>query len=816
MEEGFDFSSDSTGDAGKKGFQEMIYFWDRTAASPDLFIRDNPLTDKGIPYNFASLGELVDTRNGTPNDRYLGILGNGNISGWLQSYYVEGVYTMLNKNPQEGIEYTLSFWYRGIKQSTSSINKFKIGAYMNVQKPNSNDTGERGVYEFSINSNLEELTCAGDWTKVELNFVPTSSEFNYLIIEMIADDPASDVYVYIDDVTLTLKGINCEETPPSVQAPPSVKILKENSPSFLCKSKSYQFSGSAENGNPHWSHNGKGNLQNENTLNPVYFVNETDSGITTFILSAEGQSMTVKDSLQLSIIQSPKAIISIQELSELSTSELSSSVNLKGLINEGDNFLWKCDGEGAFTVTQTLNPKYFFSASDKKNVEIILLSFNGCDTAKNILKISKTTNNVKIFANAGNKLISICAGESVKLAGKSSSDCSVSWTHNGKGSLKYNKTLNPIYTSNINDNSLITFTLTATYSDKKTKATSTTTLEIKPRPVSSIVTKPEPINRKQDVTIKGDFTDGEKVIWESSGKGGLFNLSPTTVRYYPSSEDLSIVKIKMKVTSQCGASESIVSLIIKDEDKTMVSKRCQVTIKDFMGEFKDDNIELSWKTTNEFENKEFEVYRLKDENTYQKIGIVNSLKPLNGSGNYDFSDKNFDLSGNNTYRIFQKCINEDLKGKYSETITITNPEKLNMFEIKSVYPNPSESGPMKINIAMPASGEVTLSLFNLSGNLVTEEIFNAPAGESIVELDVDNLQLSRGTYLYNLKYNLKNIQGKYVRLSNRERSIKEVDNDTLKFFDFEEFSDTSIQKGTNTRKAIKITPVNKYTPPARK
>ena len=76
------------------------------------------------------------------------------------------------------------------------------------------------------------------------------------------------------------------------------------------------------------------------------------------------------------------------------------------------------------------------------------------------------------------------------------------------------------------------------------------------------------------------------------------------------------------------------------------------------------------------------------------------------------------------------------------------------------YPNPF-SKTTRISYNLPASGEVTLRVFDLLGSKVKEyNISNAPAGYSDIEIDGEGI--ASGVYLYEIIYNGKKLTGKFV------------------------------------------------------
>jgi len=81
--------------------------------------------------------------------------------------------------------------------------------------------------------------------------------------------------------------------------------------------------------------------------------------------------------------------------------------------------------------------------------------------------------------------------------------------------------------------------------------------------------------------------------------------------------------------------------------------------------------------------------------------------------------------------------------------------------IATVYPNPSYgSSQLKMNLSV--AGDVVVSVFNLSGKLMREDVLmNRSAGENVIEIDLD--ELSPGMYFLDIHSSNQSEQVKIVR-----------------------------------------------------
>ena len=168
-----------------------------------------------------------------------------------------------------------------------------------------------------------------------------------------------------------------------------------------------------------------------------------------------------------------------------------------------------------------------------------------------------------------------------------------------------------------------------------------------------------------------------------------------------------------------------------------------VTMLTFTGNKEANKNILNWSTTNEINNKGFEIQRSKDGNTFEKIGFVDT-KFVNGTSTgtllYTFDDLQ-PLDGNLYYRLKQIDING--KESYSKVILIKGG-KGNKIEFTSIYPNPAKEV-LKLGIYSPASQHLQIVFTDISGRIVKQLNVLANTGDNQLNLNVD--LLNPGTYL---------------------------------------------------------------------
>lgn len=109
------------------------------------------------------------------------------------------------------------------------------------------------------------------------------------------------------------------------------------------------------------------------------------------------------------------------------------------------------------------------------------------------------------------------------------------------------------------------------------------------------------------------------------------------------------------------------SPVLNDSDVYISNQPLPVELAYFAGMWKDQNINLFWRTASEQNNKGFEVQKSKDGNTFEKIGFTKGNGTTVDVTNYNFIDRS-PSNGINYYRL--KQIDFDGKFEYSKIIAV--------------------------------------------------------------------------------------------------------------------------------------------------
>lgn len=135
-----------------------------------------------------------------------------------------------------------------------------------------------------------------------------------------------------------------------------------------------------------------------------------------------------------------------------------------------------------------------------------------------------------------------------------------------------------------------------------------------------------------------------------------------------------------------------------------------VQLMSFSASVQGTEVTLSWQTSNERNNKGFDIERSTAAGTFEKIGFVASGA---AAGKYTFTDKN---PGSGTVQYRLKQLDYDGTANYSPVVTadITAPLA---FALQQNYPNPFNPSTV-IRFSLSEKAQTVLNIYSVTGELV--------------------------------------------------------------------------------------------------
>ena len=175
-----------------------------------------------------------------------------------------------------------------------------------------------------------------------------------------------------------------------------------------------------------------------------------------------------------------------------------------------------------------------------------------------------------------------------------------------------------------------------------------------------------------------------------------------------------------------------------------------VELSSFVSAVNGNNVTLNWTTSSETNNGRFEIEKTSvingQNNSWLRIGTVNGSGTTTLPKNYIFEERGLN-SGTYNYRLKQI----DLNGHFEyhnliNDVIVGVPLK---FSLQQNYPNPFNPV-TQIDFELPEEGNVNLSVYDLSGKLVSTLAYGQKtAGYYSISFDGSNL--SSGLYFYRLQ-----------------------------------------------------------------
>ena len=170
-----------------------------------------------------------------------------------------------------------------------------------------------------------------------------------------------------------------------------------------------------------------------------------------------------------------------------------------------------------------------------------------------------------------------------------------------------------------------------------------------------------------------------------------------------------------------------------------------VELTSFSAKIVNDNVELSWETKTETNNRGFEIEKYNSK--WNKIGFIQGHGTTTETSNYSFTDKN--IFGNSfKYRL--KQIDYNGSYNYSKILEV----KLKMVEDYKLcqnYPNPFNPS-TTISYSMPEKGFVKLDIYNSIGQKI-ETLVNKELQAGIHKVAWNAQNVPSGIYFYKINVN---------------------------------------------------------------
>jgi hypothetical protein len=180
-----------------------------------------------------------------------------------------------------------------------------------------------------------------------------------------------------------------------------------------------------------------------------------------------------------------------------------------------------------------------------------------------------------------------------------------------------------------------------------------------------------------------------------------------------------------------------------------------VTLLDFSGKLKGNNVLLEWTTSFEINSKEFQIEKSTDGVTYSKLNTMAAAGNSFTEKKYNYLDA--EATEINYYRL--KMVDIDGYAKQSNVIVIKNSGILSQ---SISVTNMPFSDFINIRFAKVPKGKTMLKLFDLSGRLISISEKLNPVS-SVIQFDNYNKNIAKGIYLLQVESEGKQFNIKIVK-----------------------------------------------------
>lgn len=160
-----------------------------------------------------------------------------------------------------------------------------------------------------------------------------------------------------------------------------------------------------------------------------------------------------------------------------------------------------------------------------------------------------------------------------------------------------------------------------------------------------------------------------------------------------------------------------------------------------------NSIVVKWATSNEQNNKGFEVLRSLDgRNNWQSVGFVNGAGDSYTRKDYSFNDNNLVAR-----RYYYQLKQIDFDGKYKYTAVVSaNLSGKDGFSLEQNFPNPFKGSETTIRFTLPRRTQVQLIIYDMNGRVV-KTLVNGVKDAGTHAIPFRDQSLPSGVYFYRIE-----------------------------------------------------------------
>ncbi|MBI3519937.1 MAG: T9SS type A sorting domain-containing protein [Bacteroidetes bacterium] len=201
------------------------------------------------------------------------------------------------------------------------------------------------------------------------------------------------------------------------------------------------------------------------------------------------------------------------------------------------------------------------------------------------------------------------------------------------------------------------------------------------------------------------------------------------------------------VSGKADRADEIITYSVSATSCSCLTTLLPIELISFSASLQGKSIKLSWETSSEINNDYFVIERSINALDWEAVSVIKSLGNSMVSKNYSVYDSS-PLEGVSYYRLKQV----DLNGRFShskiESVSLDSPMDFN------IYPNPNESGLLKISGNSGSGFDILLT------DVFGGEVYKAHSTDNMTDLDLT--PFSKGIYVIHITSNERRFSKKIV------------------------------------------------------
>lgn len=303
-----------------------------------------------------------------------------------------------------------------------------------------------------------------------------------------------------------------------------------------------------------WQTSGSGNFLNDSVSSTVYFLSEFDKNSSQFKIVAtttgNGICNAVKDSFIVNL--QPLPIINIGGDRTICADSI--GIPLTSEIFNAGGVVWSTDGSGNFYPNRVArNPNYAVSNQDRINGKVIIkATTTGTGICSPVSSEFELTILPAPSVDAGMDLVVCSTNDTVKIEGNSQNAASLRWFTTGSGKfVPSDSVAQTKYVLSSLDKSIgtVLFSLQTVNTGLCKPVFDQLTLTIQKAPTVNAGPDRTICQDEDNILLNGSVTNGNGLIWGTTGTGVFSNPNATPVTYTFSDLDLSNGSVQIILTN---------------------------------------------------------------------------------------------------------------------------------------------------------------------------------------------------------------------------------------------------------------------------